>query len=878
MCSIVLAHRLMIPKIILLPGLQILGLLWFLRGFFPRKVTLNGFNEFSEDDSPFATETGAVFEKLIVIVVDALRSDFMYSEDSLMSFLHSLIREGNALPFTAFSHPPTVTLPRLKGITTGGTPSFVDAILNIADDSDQSQGLESVDSWIYQLKFLKEKRVIHFFGDDTWLKLFPPSVFFERFEGTSSFFVSDFTEVDLNVTRHLHTELADNSWDALILHYLGLDHIGHKGGANSVFMKPKQAEMDEVLELIYRSRVHSNSDTLLLMLGDHGMNDIGNHGGASAGETSPGLILASPKFASISEKLEAPLKRHKDFKYYSQMSQIDIVPTLAAMFNIPIPRNNLGIILPDVLRLWADDTSRKVALMENCKQFMHLLAEKFGKTDTKYGCFLSEYQMLKNFDRAPIDSYFSFLRKAQDLLIEESTNYNYRDISMGLATVLLSAIYVWFNLFRTYMKHRSRLFGLGIFFALFCVFYSAHFHGSSLIEEEHQIWWFLSVGVLFLHFYESGFSAPLPFFVVLSCLRLIRGWNDSGQKNSSHLTIFKMLSAAPELNWILVLATYFLVIIQILRRDRWLKSFERASTVISRFKAIIHAFFRLLLLLLVSVMSFIFKLNQFVIDGFKAPEWLSLGNSAFCKLYGYDPSAEQKDLQAINIQLSRIFSGGLLLFLVGRFLAARMGKLDRGALREIINLSTLFLIHQTKIEIIPIFIIFMILKSGYCRILDNLKNCVTERKVILITLFVLSLQNISFFSVGNTNLLATVDLSNAYNGILSYNIALVGGLTFVSNFAVVVYWSLSALEFILAIWGYSRDSKRTRSAVRLRASLTMAFYSISALSLISSCINLRFHLFIWSVFSPKLLYFTVWLVVINSAIDVSLGLVLQATQ
>ncbi|KAM9892053.1 hypothetical protein OXX79_010289, partial [Metschnikowia pulcherrima] len=215
---------------------QIASLLLFLKGFFPRKVTLSGFGTFDDDISPFMNNSRAHFDKLIVIVVDAMRSDFMYSsQDSSMSFLHSLIRNGSALPFTAFSHPPTVTLPRLKGITTGGTPSFVDAILNVADDKDTSQGLDSVDSWLYQFKNMKSGRKIHFFGDDTWLKLFPPTSFFDRYEGTSSFFVSDFTEVDHNVTRHLQNEIDDKSWDALILHYLGLDHIGHKGGPNSIY-------------------------------------------------------------------------------------------------------------------------------------------------------------------------------------------------------------------------------------------------------------------------------------------------------------------------------------------------------------------------------------------------------------------------------------------------------------------------------------------------------------------------------------------------------------------------------------------------------------------------------------------------------------------
>ena len=43
------------------------------------------------------------------------------------------------------------------------------------------------------------KTMVHY-GDDTWDKLFPG--FFAREDGTVSFFVADYTEVDNNVTRH----------------------------------------------------------------------------------------------------------------------------------------------------------------------------------------------------------------------------------------------------------------------------------------------------------------------------------------------------------------------------------------------------------------------------------------------------------------------------------------------------------------------------------------------------------------------------------------------------------------------------------------------------------------------------------------------------
>jgi predicted AlkP superfamily pyrophosphatase or phosphodiesterase len=104
---------------------------------------------------------------------------------------HSLIRDGAAIPFTAHASPPTVTMPRVKALTTGSVPSFLDLILNFAE-SDTSSSLAAQDTWLAQIKARGGNIV--FYGDDTWLKLFPNNngddKFFARVDGTSSFFVS----------------------------------------------------------------------------------------------------------------------------------------------------------------------------------------------------------------------------------------------------------------------------------------------------------------------------------------------------------------------------------------------------------------------------------------------------------------------------------------------------------------------------------------------------------------------------------------------------------------------------------------------------------------------------------------------------------------
>lgn len=51
-------------------------------------------------------------------------------------------------------------------------------------------------------KFKKQNKSIIFYGDDTWLKLFNPTEYFLRYEGTTSFIASDYDEVKtLNLKR-----------------------------------------------------------------------------------------------------------------------------------------------------------------------------------------------------------------------------------------------------------------------------------------------------------------------------------------------------------------------------------------------------------------------------------------------------------------------------------------------------------------------------------------------------------------------------------------------------------------------------------------------------------------------------------------------------
>jgi ethanolamine phosphate transferase 2 subunit G len=121
-------------------------------------------------------------------------------------------------------------------------------------------------------------------------------------------------------------------------------------------MIPKQREMDGIVRQIYQAIETEEflKSTLLVLCGDHGMNDAGNHGGSAAGETSPALVFISPKLTTVAPKLQSPAPFNDDFQYYTVIEQSDIAPTLGALLGFPVPRNNLGAFITDFLPIWPD--------------------------------------------------------------------------------------------------------------------------------------------------------------------------------------------------------------------------------------------------------------------------------------------------------------------------------------------------------------------------------------------------------------------------------------------------------------------------------------------------------------------------------------------
>lgn len=179
-------------KTLIYYALVIISQIFFLKAFFPIAETgeppkierPKSLHDIKFNETLHHT---ALADKLIFVVIDALRLDFFTPQ--YMPFLYKTAD----CSLTIHVQSPTVTLPRIKSLTTGRVPQFIDILLNLG------KAATIKDSFLHQA--VKKGKKIVFYGDDTWLKLYQQV--FVRSEGVNSFFVNDFTEVQRKTRKNL---------------------------------------------------------------------------------------------------------------------------------------------------------------------------------------------------------------------------------------------------------------------------------------------------------------------------------------------------------------------------------------------------------------------------------------------------------------------------------------------------------------------------------------------------------------------------------------------------------------------------------------------------------------------------------------------------
>lgn len=246
------------------------------------------------------------------------------------------------------------------------------------------------------------------------------------------------------------------------------------------------------------------------------------------------------------------------------------------------------------------------------------------------------------------------------------------------------------------------------------------------------------------------------------------------------------------------------------------------------------------------------------------------------------------------------------------------------------DLLTLFLITQTRAQNVPLFMFFDLQSQILFHLLSRPTTPITTKshaytKPLLIlptTISIILMAHTSFFALGNSNAISSIDLSNAYNGVSGYNIVAVGVLLFASNWAGPIYWSTcAAVMFTLPSteqeeaaferleqaaekqrtlgdkkWIHEERDLLNQQAMATSSvttptrqsqdadiwhehiSIMTIFISASLVAVMVACTVLRTHLFIWTVFSPKYLYAMAWAVGWHLVVNIGLGGILWSVR
>lgn len=466
-----------------------LGLFFFAKGFLLTRLVLDSRSEcrILPDGTTSTVQDGCwhpkSFEKAIVIIVDALRYDFTipthaapadrqygYYLDNLPFLYETASKQpANALLVPFIADPPTTTLQRLKGLTTGTLPVFIDGGSNFAGTAIEE------DSLISQL--VTAGRTLVHLGDDTWHALFPGSFHPNLTHAYDSFNVYDLHTVDNGVIEHIMPLLKGHqqqSWDVIIGHFLGVDHAGHRYGPDHPAMADKLRQMDTVLSQIAKD---IDDDTLLVVMGDHGMDTKGDHGGESDDEIEAALWMYSkkPHFGHTDPAHTNPPPTAKE----RRVGQIDLVSTLSLLLGLPIPYNNLGTPIPEAFigpksNNWQNLAATELLALRQIQNYQDEYSKRkdLGSNPLQKDLHSRLQQSLQESGsdkwQSVHENYSEWHRETIDMYRRLWANFNLVDMACGvIISVLALAALLVFS--RFYISDKAnitpellRLIGLGV--------------------------------------------------------------------------------------------------------------------------------------------------------------------------------------------------------------------------------------------------------------------------------------------------------------------------------------------------------------------------------------------------------------------------------
>ncbi|KAH0541215.1 hypothetical protein KQX54_021289 [Cotesia glomerata] len=238
----------------------------------------------------------------------------------------------------------------------------------------------------------------------------------------------------------------NNDWSIMILHYLGLDHIGHVYGPKSPLIQSKLKQMDKIIEDISSKVIEwnkQNVESLFIICGDHGMKNSGGHGGATLEETLVPLIIIDGNYNENNN--------NSNTKMVNQIDQIDITTNLAVILGLPLPYLNIGVISLNMINYNLSSAQKLYILYYNGRQVLNHF-KKLSNFHSKQ-CYLNYLKAVKlhnewinfsnnesNFDNTVsekiITLYLESLNDMKNLLVQSIIQYNIPLITIAIVLTI----------------------------------------------------------------------------------------------------------------------------------------------------------------------------------------------------------------------------------------------------------------------------------------------------------------------------------------------------------------------------------------------------------------------------------------------------------
>ncbi|KYN05182.1 GPI ethanolamine phosphate transferase 2 [Cyphomyrmex costatus] len=817
------------------------------------------------------------------MVIDGLRWDFVADSfgKETMPLTNDILTNNGCL-LQANLQAPTVTMPRIKAMMTGTVPNFIDIVLNFGSKPLQNDNL------LLQAK--KHGHKLIFYGDETWLSLFPH--IFNRHDGTTSFVVTDFTEVDNNVTRHIKDEMYRDDWTVMILHYLGLDHIGHMEGPASILIKPKLREMDRIIDEIAQNVDNwkrNGVPTLFVVCGDHGMKNSGGHGGSTLEETTVPFIVIGGTHCAYQKNYE-PIK----------IEQLDVAVTLSAALGLPIPSTNLGSVFLDNIYI-LDHHNWLFLLYYNTKQvFDHFRRLVHNESEIenvlqKYVNAVDLHVAWMNSNKTDIEdiifSYKQILNEMKGTIINSIVKYDFRLMTVAVFALCQIIIILFFMRFPVWTIHKKTasfflcsgiiyyfhsfenatsfyptsillfLLVIGVIYNncelyinsryCLCQMYTTgpirrivllqigtllhivSLASSSFIEEEHQTWFFLWATAIVIILYHL-FIEDLVFLVNKFELSVARHRN-------INISLFDANSRKDLLFCTVPLLFFGHIFLRRLnstdnRRTDQLDIFEWLNK--DKIWMTIVLLIALILLILVTLEEDKYKKQSFFLN---IPIVICIYlrhmcNGTVIKIPFYSSS---------GIYEVQIFWGIIMLSLInyGYRVIVRLKYSRQYFIRTmfLLIINTWVMISAMLHKPHNVILLPVQLMTG-CLIDWILREISCSLDLHVYVYYWLG--NVFYFYQGNSNSLANINIAAGYVGLRSYMPFVTGMYLIINTYSAPV---LAYFQFIYYIHCGILNIVRANKIYLSWRLLTTTAYMIIV-------IILRDHLFVWSVFSPKLLY------------------------